>query len=90
MEKLDLQKELSFEEVEHFFSDCGEYTVTRNDSNGTLKIEFGKTDTVEYDSNLKPSYTYKYTSILTYKPTYQTLIRNIHILGWNEANEIYD
>jgi len=90
MGKLDLQKELSFEEVEHFFSMCGEYTVTKNDSHGTIKIELKKTDTVDYDSNLKPSYTYKYTSLLIYHPTYQTLIRQIHTLGWNEANGIYD
>lgn len=83
IENLDLQKELSFEEVKHFFSKCDEYEISKHDDKGTFKISLKVLKDVDYGSevNAEPIITYENISTLVYKPSIQTLIRDIHKLG---------
>lgn len=68
-ENLDLEKDLSFEEVKHFFSKTGEFRVI-DMKNDTMQI------VCENDLNQ--------IKVTLYKPTYQTLIRDIFSLGWRQ------
>ena len=87
MQNLDLQKELTFEEVKHFFSKCDEYEISKHDEHGTLKINLKCTKSVEYDNEMKPTYIYHNIYTLVYQPTIQTLIRDIQSLGYRKHLE---
>jgi len=82
MNNLDLQKELSFEEVQRFFSKCSEYEVSKNDDN-TIKLNLKFLKSVTYNPTTK-EHTHEYHNIdtLLYRPTLQTLIRDINGLGY--------
>lgn len=82
MENLDLQKELSFEEVKHFFSKCDEFEISKHDDKGTFKINLKVEKEVSY-RNIEPIISYHNYSTLIYKPTIQKLIRSILKLGGN-------
>lgn len=82
MQDLDLQKELTFDEVKHFFSKCDEYEVSKCDERGTFKITLKVTKLVDYDKRMNPKYTYHNIAISAHKPTIQTLIRDIESLGY--------
>jgi hypothetical protein len=66
--ELDLDRELSFEEILHFFSMTGEFLVKKYDENGTYFIGLSNQ-----------------FSTFIYKPTLQTLIRDIAELGYNKG-----
>jgi hypothetical protein len=85
MENLDLQKELSFEEVKHFFSKCGEFEISKHDDKGTFKINLKVEKEVNYSSdvNVELIISNHNYSTLIYKPTIQKLIRAILKLGGN-------
>lgn len=87
MQNLDLQKELTFEEVNHFFSKCSEYEISRHDEYGTIKINLKCLKQVDYDKDMNPQYTYHNISTLVYEPTIQTLIRDIENLGYRKHSE---
>lgn len=78
---------MAFEEVEHFFSECGEFEITKHDEVGTLKINLKCTKSVDYDDNMEPAYNYHDIYTLVYKPTIQTLIRTIENLGYRKHIE---
>lgn len=79
MNTLELQKELTFEEVKHFFSKCNEYIIEESGNN--IKITLQITKDVTYDENFEPIFKYEYVDNLVYKPCYQTLIRTINNLA---------
>jgi hypothetical protein len=93
---LDLKKELTFEEVKHFFSQTAEYEVSEHDEHGTIKINLKVTSKVEYERDadgfmktpLVPNYEYVNIDTLVYKPTLQTLIRDIASLGYRNHLEV--
>ena len=72
---MDVQKELSLEEVENFFSICGEYKVEKLNDSGSIKLSY----TNGIDGEI-------YTKLM-YKPSIQTLIRDINSLGWRSAKK---
>ncbi len=72
---MDVQKELTLEETQQFFSKCGEYTVEKFDDRGSITLIFND------------SLTDKECRTLIYRPTIQTLIRNISDLGWRSAQK---
>lgn len=96
MTTINLNKELTIFEVQEFFSGCREFEVTQHDKNGTIRINLKVTDTVDYkcDSKgefitpLEPIYTYKNIDTLIYRPTVQTLIRDIVQLGYRQHAEL--
>lgn len=96
MLNLDTQRLLSFEEVKHFFKDCNEFEITKEGTDGTIRINLKVTDTVDYEKDsrgniimpLKPRYTYKNYDTLVYQITVQTLIRHIVSLAYREGNDV--
>jgi sporulation-control protein spo0M len=88
MQNLDLQKELTFEEVKHFFSKCDEYEVSQYDEHGAFKITLKVTMSVDY-IGVKPTYTYCSIATLVYEPTIQKLINAIEMLGYRAHLECH-
>lgn len=70
----DLQKELSFEEVVHFFSQTNEFSVEKADEHGSIKLTLKCLD--------------EKIDTIMYKPTFQTLIRDIQSLGYRKHLEL--
>jgi len=89
IENLQLQKELSFEEVKHFFSYTDEYIVTQ-EPKGVIKISLAVTKEVRFPNGLdsEPEYDYVHLDTLILRPTIQTLIRQIESLGYRKHLEV--
>lgn len=90
IENLELQKELSFEEVEHFFSFTKEFTVTKDPANGCVKIQLAVLKEVKFPNGIdnEPEYDYINLDTLIFRPTIQTLIRAIENLGYRKCAEV--
>lgn len=84
---LDLQKELTLEEIQHLFSKTDELTATQADEN--IKLNLRVTTKVEYlgPGISNPKYTYQDIDTLIYQPTIQTLIRDLMSLGYRKHLE---
>lgn len=89
IEDLELQEELTFEEVKHFFSYTQEYVVTQ-EPKGVIKISLAVTKEVRFPNGLdgEPEYDYIHLDSLILRPTIQTLIRNIESLGYRKHLEV--
>ena len=84
--KLDIDKELTFEEIKHLLSKTDEFSIKKQ-PNKILKLTLKCTVSVGRSGN-KPIYEYAYLDTLIYKPTLQTLIRDISGLGWRKHSEV--
>lgn len=87
MVKLNLLREMSFEEVKHFFSETDEYEVLRHGNPNTVKIRLRCVKSVTYNNRLEPTYIYHYIEMLVYRPTIQQLIRIIGSAGYSKHAE---
>ena len=96
LKTLDLQKTLSFEEVEHLLSMTDEFTIAKTDKDEVYKLTLSVVATVTYpdalmlnaNSDAEPICTYHLLNKLLYKPTFQRLIRDIESLGYRKHCEI--
>jgi hypothetical protein len=88
LENLELQKELSFEELTHFFEMTAEYTVKKHETmESTYVLSLEVTDVVKLvNDEIVTESVFLTTNI--YKPTMQRLIRNIGSLGYRKHCEI--